>query len=179
MLSTQSPLPASCACRLTSLLNAAMHKKASCKIRPYTSKSSLVSGRSSYPLLGAGALTAHEVYRLMLLGSPPDMVHSSSLRKTHSSTQQNTTQFRGTRPSSEESTPAVADFRYRVPLIPRLVWPYFTACTASDITKQYPHLYYNRFPTVLQVVCEIFLSKDSDKTIDNILFSFYNYIILF
>ena len=112
--------------------NSTLRKKASCKIRPYTSKSSLIPWRSSYLLLKAGALTAHEVYRLMLLGSPPDMVHSSSLRKTHSSTQQNTTQFRETRPSSEESTPAVADFRYRVPLIPRLVWPYFTACTVSD-----------------------------------------------
>ena len=120
--------------------NSTLRKKASCKIRPYTSKSSLISGRSSYPLLRAGALTAHEVYRLMLLGSPPDMVHSSSLRKTHSSTQQNTTQFRGTRPSSEESTPAVADFRYRGPLIPRLVWPYFTACTVSDTAYAIPSL---------------------------------------
>ena len=106
-------------------------KKASCKIRPYTSRSNVVPGRSSYPLLKAGALTAHEVYRLMLLGSPPDMVHSSQLRETHSSTQQNTVQTVKARPSDEGSTPAVADFRCRAPLIPRLVWPYFAACAAQ------------------------------------------------
>ena len=33
-----------------------------------------------------GALAAHEAIRLMLLGSPPDMVHGTSLRETESST---------------------------------------------------------------------------------------------
>jgi len=34
----------------------------------------------------AGCLTAHARYRLMLLGSPPDMVHGFTLRETDSST---------------------------------------------------------------------------------------------
>ena len=36
--------------------------------------------------LGPGDLTAHEKHRLMLLGSPPDMVHGFPLRETGSST---------------------------------------------------------------------------------------------
>jgi len=36
--------------------------------------------------LRPGSLTAHEKHRLMLLGSPPDMVHRFSLRETGSST---------------------------------------------------------------------------------------------
>ena len=49
--------------------------------------SNVSSTRSSYPLLKAGTLAAHRVYRLMLLGPPSDMVHSSQLRKTRLSTQ--------------------------------------------------------------------------------------------
>ena len=55
--------------------------------RPYTAKSNFSSTRFSYPLLKAGILAAHRVYRLMLLGPPSDMVHSSQLRKTRLSTQ--------------------------------------------------------------------------------------------
>ena len=36
--------------------------------------------------LRTGTLTAHEKHRLMLLGSPPDMVHGFPLRETGSST---------------------------------------------------------------------------------------------
>ena len=36
--------------------------------------------------LGSGTLAAHGKHRLMLLGSPPDMVHGFPLRKTGSST---------------------------------------------------------------------------------------------
>ena len=36
--------------------------------------------------LRTGTLTAHENHRLMLLGSPPDMVHGFPLRETGSST---------------------------------------------------------------------------------------------
>ena len=36
--------------------------------------------------LGNGNLAAHETIRLMLLGSPPDMVRGISLRKTNPST---------------------------------------------------------------------------------------------
>ena len=36
--------------------------------------------------LGPGSLAAHEKHRLMLLGSPPDMVHGFPLRETGSST---------------------------------------------------------------------------------------------
>ena len=35
--------------------------------------------------LRPGSLTAHEKHRLMLLGSPPDMVHGFPLRETGSS----------------------------------------------------------------------------------------------
>jgi len=58
------------------------------KTRPYTSKSKVAPTRSSYQLLRTGTLAAHWGDRLMLLGPPPDMVHNSQLRKTHSSTQQ-------------------------------------------------------------------------------------------
>ena len=51
-------------------------------------QSNLVATRSPYPLLRAGCLAAHRGDCLMLLGSPPDMVHNSRLRKTRSSTQQ-------------------------------------------------------------------------------------------
>jgi len=37
-------------------------------------------------LLRPGCLTAHEETRLMLLGSPPDMVHGAPLRETEPST---------------------------------------------------------------------------------------------
>ena len=36
--------------------------------------------------LGPGILAAHATFRLMLLGSPPDMVHGATLRETRSST---------------------------------------------------------------------------------------------
>ena len=58
-----------------------------CKVRPYTKKSNLAATRYPHLLLGAGCLAAHRVNCLMLLGSPPDMVHNPRLRKTHSSTQ--------------------------------------------------------------------------------------------
>ncbi len=38
-------------------------------------------------LLSSGLLTAHHPYHLMLLGSPPDMVHEEQLRKARTSTQ--------------------------------------------------------------------------------------------
>ena len=62
--------------------------KTSCKIRPYTLKSNVTPMRTPYILLGAGYPAAHQDNCLMLLGSPPDMVHNPQLRKTHSSTQQ-------------------------------------------------------------------------------------------
>ena len=50
-----------------------------------------------------------------------------------------TTQFVRVHPSKEESTPAVADFRFRAPLIPRLVWPNFTVwrCYLYIITDSF------------------------------------------
>ena len=60
----------------------------------------------------------------MLLGSPPDMVHSRRSRRTNSSTQRYKSQTTQVRPSFRDTTPAAADFRYRAPLLPRLVWPY-------------------------------------------------------
>ena len=100
------------------------------KMRPYTKKSNYVPARIPSPSLGAGAPAAHRVNRLMLLGSPPDMVHGSQLRGTRSSTRLLRFCAKAA-PSDEGSTPAVADFRYRAPLIPRLVWPYFTAYRIS------------------------------------------------
>ena len=83
--------------------------------------------RVSSVLLRTGCLAAHRRHCLMLLGSPPDMVHSCRSRKTHSSTQPKTPLTTQVLPSFRESTPAVADCRYRAPLLPRLVWPYFTS----------------------------------------------------
>ena len=40
--------------------------------------------KSSTRSCGAGCLAAHETFRLMLLGSPPDMVRRASLRETGS-----------------------------------------------------------------------------------------------
>ena len=83
--------------------------------------------RISSVLLRTGCLAAHRRHCLMLLGSPPDMIHSCRSRKTHSSSQPKTTLTTQVLPSFRESTPAVADCRYRAPLLPRLVWPYFTS----------------------------------------------------
>ena len=44
--------------------------------------------RERRPTLGTGDLAAHRSDRLMLLGSPPDMVHGVRLRKTHPSTRE-------------------------------------------------------------------------------------------
>ena len=49
--------------------------KISCKIRPYTLQSNVTFARNSPLSLRAGTLAAHQMSRLMLLGSPPDMVH--------------------------------------------------------------------------------------------------------
>ena len=57
-----------------------------------------ICGKTAHPNLNAhpirypgsqlrnGTLAAHAAIRLMLLGSPPDMVHGTTLRKTKSST---------------------------------------------------------------------------------------------
>ena len=69
--------------------------------------------------LNPGALASHRRFRLMLLRSRPDMVHGFLLRKTQISTP--------VCPGSDymqcpkqNITPAIADFRYREPLLPRL-----------------------------------------------------------
>ena len=41
--------------------------------------------REPYSPLGAGRLVAHPLNCLMLLGSPPDMIHSHRLHETHPS----------------------------------------------------------------------------------------------
>ena len=43
-------------------------------------KFDLISHATPHPLLGTGNPAAHQLNRLMLLGSPPDMVHSRQLR---------------------------------------------------------------------------------------------------
>ena len=70
-----------------------------------------------------GNPAAHGKIRLMLLGSPPDMVHGFPLRETVPSTlfiksRQYTIQAR-----VWGFIPAVADCRHRAPLSPRLVRP--------------------------------------------------------
>ena len=66
----------------------------------------------------------------MLLGSPPDMVHSRQSRGTHSSTRPDAAQATQTSPSFRDTILAIADFEYRDPLLPRLVWPWFTSYSA-------------------------------------------------
>ena len=127
--------------------------KISCKIRPYTLRSNFSFARKSPSLLGAGALAAHRRDRLMLLGSPPDMVHGCRLRKTHSSSQQRALRTASLRSSRRGSTPAIADFRCRAPLLPRLVWPYFTAYL----------IYYNRFACNLQGCARIFRKRNTKQ----------------
>ena len=55
------------------------------------------------------------------------------------------TQFVKIPPSIAGSTPAVADFRYRAPLNPRLVWPCFTAHDCNIHYVSIRPIYYNRF----------------------------------
>ena len=73
------------ACK-TSFYKLPISTEIGCKIRPYTPKSNITAARYSIPMLRAGIPAAHSDNRLMLLGSPPDMVHSSELRRTRSST---------------------------------------------------------------------------------------------
>ena len=73
--------------------------------------------------LEIGSSAAHDGFCLMLLGSPPDMVHSPPLRSTDLSSphaQQPTPQHQ---PSPPGFTPAIAGCRYKAPLPPRLVRP--------------------------------------------------------
>ena len=53
--------------------------------RLHTQLRKLTYARYAGSRLRTGTLTAHEKHRLMLLGSPPDMVHGFPLRKTESS----------------------------------------------------------------------------------------------
>ena len=62
--------------------------RTSYKIRPYTSDSKCLHARKRRHTLWTGDLAAHRSDRLMLLGSPPDMVHGVRLRKTHPSTRE-------------------------------------------------------------------------------------------
>ena len=93
-------------------------KKLSRKIRPYTFQSNVTFARHSHLLLKAGTLAAHRENRLMLLGSPPDMVHGHRLRKTHSSTQKNTRRTALPRSSKKGSTPAYSGFQVKGPATP-------------------------------------------------------------
>ena len=72
------------------------------EIRPYTLRSNITPMRRTYLLLKAGTLAAHRRDCLVLLGSPPDTFHNFRLRKTHLSTQQNTTQTIKAQPSKKE-----------------------------------------------------------------------------
>ena len=72
--------------------------------------------------LGSGALPSHEMVRLVLLCSHPDTVHEVSLRKTGMSTLLKKGGSIHVIPRIG-ITPAIADFRYRAPLLPRLHGP--------------------------------------------------------
>ena len=52
--------------------------------RLHTQLRKLTYARYAGSRLRTGTLTAHEKHRLMLLGSPPDMVHGFPLRETGS-----------------------------------------------------------------------------------------------
>ena len=54
--------------------------------RLHTQLRKLTYARYAGSRLRTGTLTAHEKHRLMLLGSPPDMVYGFPLRETGSST---------------------------------------------------------------------------------------------
>ena len=73
--------------------------------------------------LKTGKSTAHGGFCLMLLGSPPDMVHSPPLRSTSLSSPPSGLRTSRCRPSRPEFVPAGADCRYRAPLPPQLVRP--------------------------------------------------------
>ena len=127
-----------------------MKIKVSRRIRPYTLKSNFTFARHSPLLLKAGALTAHRENRLMLLGSPSDMVHGAQLRKTHFSTQQARARPHCFGPQKRNRPLRIADFRCRDPLLPRLVWPYITAylnsipnffCFCKSILRFSPHIF--------------------------------------
>ena len=66
-----------------------------------------------------GTLTAHEKFCLVLLCSQPDTVHRHPLRETQTSSPliEGSHKSAGPRP---DITPAIADFRYRRPLLSRL-----------------------------------------------------------
>ena len=66
-----------------------------------------------------GTLTAHEKFCLVLLCSQPDTVHRHPLRKTQTSSPLIEGSHKGAGPRPD-ITPAIADCRYRGPLLPRL-----------------------------------------------------------
>ena len=66
-----------------------------------------------------GTLTAHGKFCLVLLCSQPDTVHRHPLRKTQTSSPLIKGSHTGAGPRPD-ITPAIADFRYRGPLLPRL-----------------------------------------------------------
>ena len=98
------------------------------KISPYTKSSNCAYAREHRHILGTGDLAAHWSDRLMLLGSPPDMVHGFQSRKTHPSTHKIRCADHTESALTNGIAPAAADCRYKAPLIPRPVWPYFIAC---------------------------------------------------
>ena len=74
--------------------------------------------------LGSGSLAAHERHRLMLLGSPPDMVHRFSLRETGSSTLLSGGRQHADIPADRDSFLLQRFAGDRAPLTPQLVQPY-------------------------------------------------------
>ncbi len=114
-------------------------------------------------MLGSGQATSRHIEnnRLMLLGSPPDMVHGFLLRKTHPSTPYTAVQTTQIRPSLKDTTPAGADCRYKAPLSPRLVWPSFTAFTCVKkrffFHSAFTEIVYHFFITISSTIIKVYI----------------------
>ena len=84
-----------------------------CALVPFSARGRLTRGTSHWLLNAAWFPTWHGSQRT-IAQDPPFNTEKES-------------QTASDPPSKGEWTPAIADFGYRTPLTPRLVWPYFTA----------------------------------------------------
>ena len=86
--------------------------------------SNTASARKPKVPLKTGTLAAHPYVCLMLLGSPPDIIHRYELRKDPPLNKALSMQRHKQGPR-KAFTPTIADCGFKAPLTPRLVWPYF------------------------------------------------------
>ena len=118
LLTTKNPR--TCAGDFSSLLEIGMTKPAKRFVNQYSKKVILFTvhcASKAIDILFRQKRTqnrlaaAHSRRRLMLLGSPPDMVHSRLLRRTDLSQPDSTDRQCRQAPSRAHITPAIADFR--------------------------------------------------------------------